>query len=240
MILSEEYKGRLRKLAGIEDLNELDNATKYDLFDKSKSRTNFNLDKMKMAIENGEEIGLGYQSKNSKYTMPIMKYRIIWPVAIGYNKKGELILRGVHISGQSERAARETGIRSAEAENEWRLFKISNIKSMWNTGRYFNTQIPFYNPADKSMSSVITNYDPAVAAAYQDTLIQKQEEQPVEPEAPETNKPQAPSANKKEAPKPERAPAAAKKEAPKPEKKAATQPKSQSNTATEEPEETTV
>lgn len=230
MILSEEYKGRLRKLAGIEELTELDNATKYDLFDKSKARTNFNLDKMKMAIENGEEIGLGYQSKNSKYTMPIMKYRIIWPVAIGYNKKGELILRGVHISGQSEKAARETGVRSAEAENEWRLFKVSNIKSMWNTGRYFNTQIPFYNPADKSMSSVITNYDPAVASAYQDTLIKKQEEQPVEPETPETSQPKAPAApNKKAQPEPK----ATKKEP-------AVAPKTQGEKAPEELEDTTV
>lgn len=176
MFLTEEYKARIRKLAGIEKLNELDSATKYDLFDKSKSRTGFNMERMKQAIENGEELGIGYQSKNSKYTMPIMKYRIIWPVAIGYNKKGELILRGVHISGQSEKAARETGRRSAEAENEWRLFKISNIKSMWNTGRYFNTQIPFYNPNDSSMSSVITSYDPIKAAAYQDTLADKQQQ----------------------------------------------------------------
>lgn len=214
MFLTEEYKARIRKLAGIEELNELDNATKYDLFDKSKSRTSFNLDRMKQAIENGEELGIGYQSKNSKYTMPIMKYRIIWPVAIGYNKKGELILRGVHISGQSEKAARETGRRSAEAENEWRLFKIFNIKSMWNTGRYFNTQIPFYNPADSSMSSVITSYDPAKAAAYQDTLADKQQQtiaaaqnepttaQPAktEPEAAKPKEPQKPNTKSTQAP----------------------------------------
>ena len=79
--------------------------------------------------------------------MPVAKARIIHPVALGTDKKGNLVIRGLHIAGQSEKAARETGVRSAEVEAEkegigaWRLFKASNVRSMWFTDRFFSDNI---------------------------------------------------------------------------------------------------
>jgi len=156
---------------------------KNKIMSKSNERVPFNTDLMKQAVEQGREIGIGYRSKNDKYEMPVTKYRIIHPVAMGTDKKGNTVIRGLHITGQSEKAARETGVRSAEIEaekdgmNAWRLFKTENLKSMWFTGRFFSNNIPGYNPNDKAMSTKIVTYSPKVAKEYQDQLIAQSKQQ---------------------------------------------------------------
>jgi len=140
-------------------LLEVSDADKNAMFAKSNERKAFNRDFMKQAIENGFEVGLSFKSDNDEYTMPTTKYRIIWPVVMGTTKKGNLAIRGYHIVGQSEKKAIETGIRSAEAENEWRLFNTKNIKGMWLTGRIFTDLPSNYNPQDKSMNSVTVSFD---------------------------------------------------------------------------------
>ena len=69
--------------------------------------------------------------------MPVAKYRIIYPVAMGISKAGNQVIRAYHKFGQSEGEAIRTGKRSAEVEGAWRLMKTSNIKSMWLTGTFF-------------------------------------------------------------------------------------------------------
>lgn len=144
---------------------------------KSNQRVPFSSELMKQAIEQGREIGINYRSSNDKYEMPVTKSRIIHPVAMGTDKNGNIVIRGLHITGQSEKAARETGVRSAEIEaekdgmNAWRLFKAENLKSMWFTDRFFNDSIPGYNPNDKAMTTKIVTYDPKTAKEYQSQLI---------------------------------------------------------------------
>lgn len=171
MLLSESYKKRLQQLAGIKPLDEaMDMATKRAAMDKSTNRVSFNPNMMKQAIEQGKEIGLNFQSDNEKYKMPTTKARIIWPVAMGVDKKGDTVVRGYHITGQSEKKARETGSRTAEATDEWRLFKVKNIKTMWFTDRNFSGPIPGYKPKDSAMTSISASYDPSKAKRYQDSL----------------------------------------------------------------------
>ncbi len=169
---------------------EISSEEKWELMGKSVSRVPFSQEMMKQAIEQGREVGINYRSKNDKYEMPIIKTRIIHPVAMGTDKSGNVVIRGLHIAGQSEKAARETGVRSAEVQaekdgmNAWRLFKVENLKSMWFTDRFFNDSIPGYNPNDKAMSTKIVTYDPSVAKQYQDQLVaqSKQGQEPQQPE----------------------------------------------------------
>ncbi len=169
MLLSESYKRRLQCLAGIKPLDEaMDTVAKKAALDKSVNRVGFSVDLMKQAIEQGKEIGLNFQSNNKKYKMPTTKSRIIWPVALGIDKNGDMIIRGYHVAGQSEKKARETGSRTAEAADEWRLFKVKNIKSMWLTDRNFSGNIPGYKPKDSAMVSVTTSYNPSKAKSHQD------------------------------------------------------------------------
>jgi len=170
MLLSEQYKRRIQELAGIFITEAMDMATRERLYIKSGERVPFNREMMKQAILNGQELGISFQSNNEKYKMPTTKFRVIQPVAMGIDRKGALVIRGLHVAGQSEDKARKTGVRSAEAENEWRLFKASNIKSMWLTGRYFRGPMPGYNPNDKMMTSIIASIDFNKAKAYQDTI----------------------------------------------------------------------
>lgn len=186
MFLSEGYKNRLVELAGLKALTdsileEAENAIE-DLYSNSNKRVKFDINLMKQAIEGGLEIGMIFQSNNEKYTMPIWKTRIVQPVAMGYDKKGELVIRGIHIEGQSEKKAIETGVRSAQANNEWRLFKVSNLKSMFFTGRLFTkVSLPGYNPNDSAMSSIIVSFDAALAAKYQNNLNKTKEKVMQEP-----------------------------------------------------------
>lgn len=166
-----------------------------DLYINSSKRVKFDINIMKQAIEGGMEVGLVFQSNNEKYKMPIWKMRVIQPVAMGYDKKGNLVIRGIHVTGQSEKKAIETGVRSAEAKNEWRLFKSSNIKSMFLTGRLFKkVSLPGYNPNDSAMTSVIAAFNPAKATVYQKQLNigNEKEVTPVEPATTQT-KPAAPA-----------------------------------------------
>lgn len=185
MFLSESYKNRLLQLSGIEvpDMEAILKEAE-DLYLNSNKRVKFDQNLMKQAIGCGMEIGLIFQSNNEKYKMPIWKTRIVQPVAMGYDKKGELVVRGIHIEGQSEKKAIETGVRSQQAYNEWRLFKVSNIKSMFFTGRVFEkVSLPGYNPNDSAMTEVIASFDPEKAKECQAKLntIKKGET----PEAPE-------------------------------------------------------
>lgn len=172
MLLTESYKKRLQDLAGIkpaEPIIALSEAR--DLYINSSKRVKFDVNIMKQAIEGGMEVGLVFQSNNEKYKMPIWKMRVIQPVAMGYDKKGNLVVRAIHVTGQSEKKAIETGSRSAEAKNEWRLFKVSNIKSMFLTGRLFTkVSLPGYNPNDSAMTNVIASFNSAKAIAYQKQL----------------------------------------------------------------------
>ena len=129
---------------------------------------------MKQAIEQGREIGLLFKSDNDKYEMPVSKYRVVRPVAMGTSDKGNTVVRGLHVIGQSERKARETGVRSAEAEGEWRLFKAENIKGMWFTDNFFTQSPPGYNPNDKQMRSIEVAFNPSTAVRNQTALAQQQ------------------------------------------------------------------
>jgi hypothetical protein len=181
MLLSESYKNRLKELAGLISLDEaMSIADKTSAMNKSSERFGFNVESMKQAIEQGREIGLNFQSNNDKYKMPTTKSRIIWPVAMGMDKNGKLVVRGYHLDGQSEKVARETGSRSAEAQDVWRLFKVSNIKSMWFTDNFFNQTLPGYKERDSAMTTMMASYNPAKAKAYQDS-IQNQTEPNQEP-----------------------------------------------------------
>ena len=171
MLISESYKNRLKELAGIKPLEEaMSPEVKSVAMNKSSDRFTFNQDSMKQAIEQGREIGLNFQSNNKKYKMPTTKSRIIWPVSMGIDKNGNLAIRGYHVAGQSEKAALETGVRSAEADDVWRLFKVANIKSMWFTDNFFNQPLPNYKERDSAFSTVIASYSPAKAKAYQDSV----------------------------------------------------------------------
>lgn len=197
MILSEGYKNRLLELAGLKSLatSILEEAAEAieDLYQNSDKRVKFDQNLMKQAIEGGMEIGMIFQSNNSKYIMPIWKTRIVQPVAMGYDRKGNLIVRGVHVEGQSEKKAIETGVRSAQAKNEWRLFKMSNLKSMFFTGRLFTeVGLPGYNPNDSAMSRIVASFNSAKAKAYQNTLNKTKEKtmkEPVAKPAPVQKKP---------------------------------------------------
>ncbi len=162
MKLAQPYKFRLNELAGI--VYEAQD----DPYMNRKQRVPFSVELMTDAIEYGMEIGMLFQSNNTKYKMPIAKYRIIKPVAIGYDENGDMVVRGVHVEGQSEKEAIATGRRSAEASNVWRLFKTKNIKNMFFTGNYF-TQIPIggYKKGDSAMSNIIAQFDASTAKRNQ-------------------------------------------------------------------------
>lgn len=184
MLLSESYKNRIQELAGIKNPGILDLLKEVeDLYANSSKRVKFDINIMKQAIEGGMEIGMIFQSNNDKYKMPVWKARIIQPVAMGYDKKGQLVIRGIHIQGQSEKKAIQTGVRSAEAKNEWRLFKAANFKSMFLTGRLFDkVSLPGYNPNDSAMTRVIASFSPKNAATYQKQLkaVKKAPAEPIE------------------------------------------------------------
>jgi len=166
-MLSESFKKRSQLLAGI--ISEADMATKTKLLAKSGERVAFSADMMKQAIEQGREIGILYKGEE----MPVQKYRVVRPVVMGTNSKGNKVVRGLHVIGQSEKAAKKTGVRSAEAENDWRMFRADRIKGMWFTDRFFSDNITGYNPNDKDIKSVEATYKPNIAKNYQSNLTDK-------------------------------------------------------------------
>lgn len=196
--LTESYIRKIiRDVISKSLFTEISSEEKIRLMNKSVSRVPFSQEMMKQAIEQGREIGINYRSKNDKYEMPITKSRIIHPVAMGTNNNGDLVFRGLQIAGQSEKEARETGVRSAEVGvekdgiNAWRMFKKDNLKSMWFTDGFFSDNKPGYNSKDKGMASIIVSYDPNIAKQYQDSLIGKKIEpqttEPIEPANPIVN-----------------------------------------------------
>ena len=182
----------VRKIISESLLLEISPEEKSKAYAKSNERVPFNADLMKQAIMQGREVGLNFKSNNEKYVMPTTKARVIHPVALGVNGNGKSVVRGLHITGQSEKEAIRTGVRSAEVDaerdgiNAWRMFKTENIKSMWFTDRFFSNSIPGYNPNDKGMSSIYVAYNPTVAKKYQDEIVaaRRTSKQPIEP-APE-------------------------------------------------------
>ena len=124
IILSENYRNRLKVLAGI--LSEVDykfsEEEKKNAFIGFENRVKYNKDLMVKAIKEGWEVGILFWSKNEKYEMRTYKARTICPVALGLSKKGNPVLRAFHKVGQSEsaglkqRAAGEKNWRSAEAK----------------------------------------------------------------------------------------------------------------------------
>jgi len=164
MILSESYKRRLKKLAGLiteelYDFSDEERTIAYKDFDK---RVPFSKDLMVKAIREGWEVGISFKSDNDKYKMPIAKTRVIYPVAMGLSKKGNLVIRAFHKIGQSESGAmtaQKIGMknyRSTEVKDEWRLFKATNIKNMWLTGDFFKLEnvSGYKETGDKGMTVV--------------------------------------------------------------------------------------
>lgn len=188
-LIEQKIRNLVREIITESLILEISAEEKDKVMAKSNERVPFNSELMKQAIEQGREIGINYRSKNDKYEMPATKSRIIHPVAMGTDKNGNIVIRGLHITGQSEKAARETGVRSAEVEaekdgmNAWRLFKAENLKSMWFTGRFFSDNIPGYNPNDKAMTTKTAVYSPTEAKKYQDALVaQSRATAPANPE----------------------------------------------------------
>lgn len=172
MFLTETYKDKLLKLAGIEVVQEAINFTNQDLtkaYDKSSQRImGFDVDMIKKAIREGRSIGISYKSED----MPVTKFRIILPVTIGiYKTKSgvKLKLSAFHLAGQSEKAAQQSGIRSKETANVWRLFDLdrSKFKGMWLTDKFFYEYPPGYKKGDKRFENVQEEYDVGRAQLYQ-------------------------------------------------------------------------
>lgn len=77
--------------------------------------------------------------------------REIEPVALGYSKSDNLVVRGWEDSGASHR-----GYLKTRPMPGWRLFRLDKILSIKPTGEIFNQAKPNFNPSgDKSMKSVI-------------------------------------------------------------------------------------
>ena len=165
MFINIRHKIRLMELAGL-DVSQL--LKESDPYTRSNERVPFNVNLMQQAIEYGLEVGILFQSNNKEYKMPISKYRIIMPVAMGIDKDGRTMLRGVHIEGQSEKEAIRTGKRSAEAKNAWRLFNVANIKSMFFTGKtHDKVPISGYKPNDSAFVRTIVAFNPSLAKKNQ-------------------------------------------------------------------------
>ena len=108
--------------------------------------------------------------------MPVSKYRLIQPVAMGKSSNGKMVIRVVHVFGQSEKEAIKTGVRSAEVENEWRLLGADNIKGMWYTGRFYADSIPNYRANDSMIVSQIATYNINKAKVFQGNLVAQDKE----------------------------------------------------------------
>ncbi len=79
--------------------------------------------------------------------------REIEPVAFGYSKGGNSVVRAWDMEGASHR-----GYLGTRPLPGWRLFRLDKIMSFVPTGETFDTPRPDYNPdGDKTMSRVIIN-----------------------------------------------------------------------------------
>lgn len=159
-------------MAGL--LNEVTDQDRNLAFAKSHERVPFSKDMIITAIKEGREMGILFKADNEKYTGKVAKYRIIYPVAMGISKKGNLVIRAFHKLGQSEIEAIRTGKRSAEVENTWRLFNAKNIKSAWITDNFFRGPLEGFNHSgDKSMINIEVKADFPSIIKFQDDFIKK-------------------------------------------------------------------
>ena len=79
--------------------------------------------------------------------------RVIEPVAFGYSKRGNPVLRAWDIEGSSH-----TSYKGEQPLPGWRLFRVDKILSFKPSGEQFNEPKPNYNPnGDRSMNRVIIN-----------------------------------------------------------------------------------
>ncbi len=176
MILSEKYKARLKKLAGIlsEETIKINEPGDITIdFSKSDERVSYNDDLMIQAIKEGREVGMLYRGDKMKAKSG--KYRLVYPVALGTTTAGNKAVRVIHKTGQSETEAEKTGNRSAEAKNVWRLLKTKNILGMWFTGNYFQAPISGYNPNDKGLINIVSSANFNDIKRFQEELISQQE-----------------------------------------------------------------
>ena len=70
--------------------------------------------------------------------------RTVEPHCHGTSTAGNEVLRGYQSGGYSE----------SGKQVEWKLFDVSKISSLSQTGNTFPQNRPFYNPTDKAMSVV--------------------------------------------------------------------------------------
>lgn len=183
MLISESYKKRLKLLAGLitEELYDFTDQERTVAYKDSNKRVAFSKDLMAKAIREGWEVGITFKSDNDKYKMPIAKTRVIYPVAMGLSKKGNLVIRAFHKIGQSESGAgraQKQGVknyRSAEVKDEWRLFKASGIKSMWLTGDFFKLEnvSGYKEVGDKGMTVVELQAKKKQVSAFQNDYYRK-------------------------------------------------------------------
>jgi hypothetical protein len=176
LILSEKYKARLKKLAGIlsEETIKINEPGDITIdFSKSDERVSYNDDLMIQAIKEGREVGMLYRGDKMKAKSG--KYRLVYPVALGTTTAGNKAVRVIHKIGQSESEAEKTGSRSAEAKNVWRLLKTKNILGMWFTGNYFQAPISGYNPNDKGLINIVSSANFNDIKRFQEELISQQE-----------------------------------------------------------------
>jgi len=184
--MSESYKDTLNKLAKIVEEGKklrMSNPEITKGWEKSTQRTGYDEQMMKDAIANGQAIGISYQSEG----MPVTKFRFVLPVVLGTHNNGTKKLRAYHLKGQSEKVAKKTGSRSAEAAGEWRMFDVgsSKFKGMWLTDKFFN-EAPKdnagheYTPNDSHFSSKIAVYDPAEARQRQLKLAPAGKAEPID------------------------------------------------------------
>jgi hypothetical protein len=176
LILSEKYKARLKKLAGIlsEETIQINKPgdTTID-FSKSDERVSYNEEMMIQAIQEGREVGMLYRGDKMKAKSG--KYRLVYPVTLGTTTAGNKAVRVIHKVGQSESEAEKTNNRSAEAKNVWRLLKTKNILGMWFTGNYFQAPLSGYNPNDKGLINIVSSANFDNIKRFQEELISQQE-----------------------------------------------------------------
>lgn len=70
--------------------------------------------------------------------------RIVEPHCHGISTAGNEVLRGYQSEGFSE----------SGKPVEWKLFDVSKISSLSNTGKIFTQNRPYYNPQDKGMKII--------------------------------------------------------------------------------------
>jgi len=84
-----------------------------------------------LAIDKKEQVKIKYGSESS--------YRIIEPFIIGENKSKEIMLRAFDLG-----------------KNDWRLFKVSKISEIQNSGKKFAGGRAGYNgSSDKAMKKIL-------------------------------------------------------------------------------------